>query len=113
MAAIALSALTLHRGRGFTVQNNGEQNKVISSIPRFKKIYVTAPATADDGDTFDVDVRDFGCTKIMGIFGFIHTTTDSVIVEEAPTTATNSSVITVTVGGSTDNKKRFYIIYAV
>ena len=82
--------------------------------PRFKVGYITAPATTDDGDTISVNVYEkFGITKVLVVEGFIHTTTDSVVVEEDPTTAVTGTTLTITVGGSTDNKKRFYVVYGI
>ena len=73
-------------------------------------IKVVTDATVDDGDTIAVDLSDYGATGIDFVLGFIHTTTDSVLVAEQPTTSVTSSVLTITVGGSTDNKKRTYLV---
>ena len=73
-------------------------------------IKVVTEATVDDGDTIAVDLSDYGATGIDWIMGFIHSTTDSVLVQEQPTTAVSSGTLTITVGGSTDNKKRTYLI---
>lgn len=70
-------------------------------------------ATVDDGDTLTVTLADYGISSVLAIKGFIHTTTDSVIVAEAPTTAVSAGVLTITVGGTTDNKKRAFEILAV
>lgn len=77
-----------------------------------KIIQVVTDATVDDGDTLTVDLSTYGCTNIHGIIGFIENTTGSIIVQEQPTTAVASSVLTITVGGATDNKVRTYHIYA-
>lgn len=82
--------------------------------PRFKVGYVTLAATADDGDTATLDIYDrFGMVKLMAIEGFIQTTANSVVVEEAPTTAVSGTSLTITVGGATDNKQRTYVIYGI
>ena len=73
-------------------------------------IKVTAPATTDDTNTIAVDLTDYGATGIDFIMGWIHTTTDSILVQEQPTTAVSSGTLTITVGGSTDNKKRTYLV---
>ena len=78
-----------------------------------KQIYVTAANTADDGDTIAVDMDARGIVTVLGVIGFIHTTEDSVIVQEQPTTAVSGTTLTITVGGSTDNKKRFYVVYGI
>ena len=73
-------------------------------------IKVVTAATADDGDTIAVDLTDYGATGIDFVLGWIHSTTDSVLVQEQPTTAVSSGTPTITVGGSTDNAKRTYLV---
>jgi hypothetical protein len=75
------------------------------------KVVITCPATVDDGDTFTVTLADQGITKIAYILGLVHTTANSVLVMEQPTTSVTAGVLTVTVGGSTDNLQRTYIIF--
>ena len=74
-------------------------------------LIITTAATVDDGDTLTVTLANYGISSVLGISGFIHTTTDSVIVAEAPETDVSAGVLTVTVGGSTDNKKRAFVIW--
>ena len=82
--------------------------------PRFKVGYITLDNTTDDGDTTTIDIYEkFGMMRFMGIDGWIHTTEDSVVAPEAPTTTVDGFNLTITVGGSTDNKKRFYKIYGL
>lgn len=78
----------------------------------FTEIHVTTEA-ADSADTTTVNLANYGASKIAGILGFVETTADSVVVQEQPTTAVSSSVLTITIGGSTvTGKVRNYIIYA-
>jgi len=77
-----------------------------------KLIQVVTPATADDGDTVEVTLSDYGCTNIHGIVGFQEGTTGSVVTTEAPTTSVSAGVLTITIGGSTDNKVRSFLIMA-
>lgn len=77
----------------------------------FKEVKVFAAATVDDGDTFTFTLANAGATMIVGVEGWIATTSGLVVVAEAPTTSVTSGVLTVTVGGSTDNKERFYILH--
>lgn len=74
-------------------------------------IKIETAATVDDGDTIAVTLADYGMKTLEGVIGFIHTTTDSVIVQEQPTTSVTSGVATITVGGSTDDKKRVYFLF--
>lgn len=76
-----------------------------------KMLLVTTPATADDGDTIAVTLADFGVSTFLGILGQTHSTEDSIVITEAPTTAVSTGVLTITVGGSTDNKKRVFIVW--
>ena len=79
-------------------------------IPGFCLKIETAD-TADDGDTIVVTLADYGMKTIEGILGFTHSTTDSVVITEAPTTSVTSGVLTITIGGSTDNKKRVIYVF--
>jgi hypothetical protein len=77
----------------------------------YGRLVVTCPDTVDDGDYFTITLADHGITKIAGILGFIHTTADSILAQEQPTTSVTTGTLTVTVGGATDNKQRTYIIF--
>jgi len=75
----------------------------------YYELIVSAPATTDTGDTIPITLSKYGATKIKHIRGFSHTTTDSVVVAEQPTTAISAGVLTITVGGTLNSdKKRFY-----
>jgi len=76
-----------------------------------KLLRIETAATADDGDTIVVTLASYGMKTIEGILGFTHSTTDSVVITEAPTTSVSSGVLTITVGGSTDNKKRVILVF--
>ena len=75
---------------------------------KFLQIFLD-DASADDGDTFTVDLTKYGCTNLMGIIGWQHATEGSVITTEAPTTEVTAGVLTVTIGGGDDNKKRSFM----
>lgn len=77
------------------------------------ELVITASNTTDDGDTIAITLADYGITTFLACDGYIHTTEDSVIVAEAPTTAVSAGVLTITVGGSTDNKKRTYVVKGI
>lgn len=77
-----------------------------------KMIMIETAATADTADTVAITLADYGMSTFLGITGMIHTTENSIVVEEAPTTAVSAGVLTITVGGSTvSDKKRVYVIY--
>jgi len=78
----------------------------------FKLIQVDTLATTDTGDTFTVTLANKGISVFMGITGCVHSTANSIIIAEAPTTAVSSGVLTVTVGGSAANNLiRSYLIW--
>lgn len=78
----------------------------------YNTIVIKTINTVDSGDTIVVDVTKYGSHPkgIMGVEGFEHTTEDSVIVAELPTTTVSGDNITLTVGGSS-NKARTYLIH--
>jgi len=78
-----------------------------------KALVVEAPATTDNADTIAITLADYGISRFIGILGQTHSTTDSVIITEAPTTAVASGVLTITVGGSTANKWRTFIVFGL
>ena len=85
-----------------------------SGKPRFKAGYVTTDATVDDGDTVTIDFyQKFGFTRLIGIRGFTHGTTDSIITIEQPTTSVQGTEVAIVVGGSSDNKKRCFVLYGL
>ena len=77
-----------------------------------RPIYVRTEA-GDRADTTTVDLTDYGCTEVVGVFGSVETTSGSVVVTEAPTTSVSDGTLTITVGGSSvTGKVRNYIVYA-
>ena len=64
------------------------------------KVLIIRTAACDSGDTLALVLATYGATAIWGIQGFVHTTTDSVIATEAPTTSVTTGTLTITVGGS-------------
>jgi hypothetical protein len=76
----------------------------------YKEILVFTDDTVDDTDTIAIKLADYGITTFKYIKGFQHSTEGAVIIPEAPTTAVAAGVLTITVGGSTDNKCRAFIV---
>lgn len=103
MAAVASSSIQVYE------QDTGAS--VVSDSPfEYKEIIVTALDTADDGDTIAVTLADYGITTFKYIRGYTHSTEGSVVIEEAPTTSVTAGVLTITIGGTTDNKFRAFIV---
>ena len=68
--------------------------------------------TVDAADTIAVTLKDYGisATGLLVVEGWKHTTDNSVIVAENPTTAVAAGVLTITVPAGTDNDLRVYRI---
>jgi hypothetical protein len=78
----------------------------------YKTLLISTVSTADTGDTIDVDISKYGGGVVMGIIGFIHTTQNSVVVQEQPTTTMSGSTIQITLGGTgADNLARHYLLF--
>lgn len=78
-----------------------------------KMLLVTTANTVDDGDTIAITLADHGMSRFDAILGQTHSTEDSIVITETPTTAVSAGVLTITVGGSTDDKKRVFIIWGI
>jgi hypothetical protein len=76
-----------------------------------KWLKIETPATAVTDDTIVLTLADYGMATLEAIVGFNHSTTDSIIITEAPTTAVASGVLTITVGGTASTKKRVYWVF--
>lgn len=90
---------------------SGARVREESPLGEVKCVTVELPNTVDDTDTFTLDLTKYGCTRLSGILGFDHTTDGSVVVTQAPTTSVATNTVTVTVGGSTDNLTRFFVLW--
>jgi hypothetical protein len=77
-----------------------------------KSVWYSTPATSDSGDTFTITLSSLGilATGFICARGYIQTTTGSVEVAEDPTTSVTAGVLTLTIGGATNNKVRWYEI---
>lgn len=95
----------------FVYEQNMGMTKEENSPFEYKEIMVETPDTADTGDIFTITLSDYGITNMKSITGWIHSTRDSVVVLEEPTTQLSGSDVEVTLGGSAaNNQKRVYII---
>jgi hypothetical protein len=91
----------------------GEVGTVTEVTPNagVKVLSVKFPDTVIGGtDTVQVDLNDYGCTKLDGILLFDQTTTGSVVVLEAATTVVSSGVLVIDLGGS-DTGVKTAILY--
>lgn len=75
------------------------------------EVWIQTPNTADTADTIVIDLSDYGIVNVFEVRGQVQTTENSVLVDEAPTTAVSTGDLTITIGGSTvSNKKRVYVV---
>jgi hypothetical protein len=90
---------------------------IVANAPSgYKEILVCLDGTADDGDTQTVTLADYGITTLWMVKGYTHATGAEgvgAIIEEAPTTAVATGVLTITIGGGTDNCFRVFIVGGV
>jgi len=80
-----------------------------------KTLLVRTINTVDASNTLTVTLANYGIapTGLIGVIGFKHTTDNSVMVQEQPTTAVSSGVLTITVPSGSDNDSRFYLIFGM
>ena len=87
---------------------------VIESAPNagIKRVIIRTPATADDSDTIAFDLTTIGISKLLWVRGWVHTTVNSVVVAEAPTTSVSGTTLTITSGavGGTDKVRVFEVV---
>lgn len=78
---------------------------------RAVKIVSLTISPTEQLSTFSFVLKAYGLKTLLGIRGVVHTTSDSVIVLEAPTTSVSAGTVTVTLGTTGGNSKvRHYII---
>lgn len=80
-------------------------------IRELKSVIIETASTVDAGNTITITYADYGITTAQGIQGFKHTTDNSVVVVENPTTTVTSSVMSIVVPAGTDNDKRVYQLF--
>ena len=78
----------------------------------YNEIVVRTINTVDDTDEIDIDMTKYGisATGLIGVIGFEHSTANSVSVQQQPTTSVSSGTVTITVGGSSDNRQRYFVV---
>lgn len=86
--------------------------KEVSPNDNIVQTLISTKNTVDAADTIQVSLPKIGISAagLIGVYGWKHTTDNSVSVKEFPTTAVSSGTLTITVPAGTDNDPRFYII---
>lgn len=105
MAALTTSEFSVYQ------RDMGDSLETTDSTS-MKELLVETVATADNGDTIEIDVSAYGWTKVARVKGFKTTVTNGlgIIALETPTTSVSGTVLTITVGGVTANLKRTFIV---
>ena len=91
----------------------GEVGTVTEITPALgmKTLMVRFPATAIGGtDTVQVDLNDYGATKLHAIDVYDETTDGSVVVSAVPTTVVTDGVLVITLGGSATSIKTAILV---
>ena len=97
-----------------TAITEGTDYFITQALPNvgMKTILVSTVTSADDADTIAIDIAKYGGASVMGVIGFVHTTVNSVVIQEQPTTTMSGSTLTITIGGSAAaDLARHYLIY--
>ena len=79
-----------------------------------KVITIKTLTTADNANTIAVDLDKYGIKNVLGVLTFIHATDLDIMTLEttdACTTTVASRTLTLTIGGSTGNKRRVVVIF--
>jgi hypothetical protein len=74
---------------------------------------VEVPDTSDNADDVTLTLATYGLTYLEDIWMFTHSTTDDIIITESTefVSSVTAGVLTVTIQGSTANKKRFIVVW--
>ena len=75
-----------------------------------KRVVFQTPNTADENNTFTLTLADYGMEKVMMVYGNVHTTDYSVMVECDGSTAVSSGVLTITKETGNENKRQIYVV---
>ena len=94
------------------VEGTGYEIVGVNRGDMYNEVVVRTINTVDDGDTIVIDLTKYGIhpTGFIGVTGYIHTTANSIAVQEDATTSVSGDNLTLAVGGATDNKQRYYFV---
>lgn len=92
-------------------KNSTNQLQFGERARELKKLVIETANTADAANTIGVDYNRYGITTVQAVLGFKHTTDNSVIVEENPTTVLSATGMTLTVPAGTNDDKRVYHLF--
>jgi len=100
---------------GLFDQYNADLKSGTQGYSRDLKFHMlTLPNTTDASDTSTVDLfQECGMKRLLGIKGWVHTTDNSVITSENPTTTVSNGRLTLTVPVGSDDDLRVYMLIGV
>ena len=75
-----------------------------------KQVIVHCPAAAENAHVLSVDLNRYNISNVYAVRGIRHTTANSVLVLEAPTTAVTGKTLAITLGGSGAGKRSYLIV---
>ena len=105
MGDISSDCIVYQQDTGFSRESN--------SPLEYKEILVETPATADNGDTILLSLKNYGINNLKTIKEFVHSTNYSVIVRSGTSTTTSNTTngtATITLTGGFDDTKRVFLI---
>lgn len=76
-----------------------------------RTLVLETETSEESGNTLTLDLNEYGTPTLLGVTGFVHSTENSVVANEQPTTSVTEGVLTLTVGGSSVTAKRVYVVY--
>ena len=109
MTAISKSTTKVH------LQQIGPSTDQTSSPFALKSFIIEVPDTSDAAWTVSATLATYGITTLWGVHCWTHSTTDDVIIKESTefVSAVSSGELTITLQGSTDNKKRVIEVWGI
>lgn len=84
---------------------------VKSTLPNagFKQLLISTVTTATTSDVISININNYGGGAVMGVIGFKHSTVNSIVVQEQPTTTMDGQTLHITMGASVG--ARHYLAY--
>lgn len=90
-----------------------ESTTIISPNCGIKKILVRSGTTLTGAtDTLTLTLSDYGCDRVLAVYGNKHTTDYDVLEHDSATTAVSGGTLTILTETGDDTKRRVYTVWA-